>query len=88
MKSLHMNKMDTLLRYMNPWRKRVGGRENKVNLKMDETNNVDEKVRLDLANVEMIGSTWRETRRLKKDWHGNLDYHEGLVFTSEYENTV
>ena len=37
-------------------KKRVGGRENKGNLGTDEMNNIG-KLRDDLANVEMIGST-------------------------------
>ena len=34
--------MDTWLRNLSPWRKRVGGRENKGNLETDETNTIDE----------------------------------------------
>ena len=30
----------------------------------------------------------KRNTRVKKDWHENLDYHEGLVFASEYENTI
>ncbi len=36
---------------------------------------------VDLADVENDQIHLKETRRLKKDWHDNLDYHEGLVFT-------
>ena len=53
-------------------KKRVEGRENKDNLgRMKQT--PLRKLRIDLANVEMIGSTWREARRLEKNWHENLD---------------
>jgi len=67
---------------------RVGGREIKGNLETDETNTVRKKLIFDLADVEMIGSTWRETRRLKRIDKNNLDDQEGLVFISEYENTI
>ena len=47
-------------------KKRVGGRENKDNLgRMKQT--PLRKLRTELANVEMIGTTWREARRLEKD---------------------
>ena len=65
MKGLHVNKMDTWLRNLSVSRKRVGGWENKGNLgRMKQT--TLGKLRGDLADVEMIGSTWRETRRLKR----------------------
>ena len=38
------------------------------------------KPRGDLADVEMIGSTWRETRRLRRNWDDKLNDQEGLVF--------
>ena len=43
----------------------MGGLENKYNLGADETSTI-EKLRIDLADVEMIGSTRRETRWLKR----------------------
>ena len=39
-----------------------------------------EELILDLADVEMIGSTWRENTPVEKDWHDKLDDQEGLVF--------
>ena len=32
----------------------------------DETNTVEKKLRIDLANVGMIGFTWREAHRLER----------------------
>ena len=65
MERLPINKMDTWLRNLSPWRKRVGGQENKGNLgRMKQT--PLRKLRIDLANVEMIGSTWREAHRLER----------------------
>ena len=60
-----MNKMDTWLQNLNPWRKRVGGRENKGNLGQMEWIPM-RKLRNDLGDVEMIGSTWKEAHRLER----------------------
>ena len=46
---------------------RVGGRENKGNLGMDETNTGEKNLELILRMLKMIGSTWREARRLEKN---------------------
>ena len=59
----------------------MGGREKQRHLGTDETNTVEKMLRIDLANVGMTGCTWRETHRLEKNWHDNLDDQEGLVFT-------
>ena len=65
MERLLINKMDTWLRYMSPWRNK-GGRAGKTKAAWDEWNKHRwEKLRIDLANVEKIESTWRETRRLE-----------------------
>ena len=74
------------LRYLSPWRKRVGRWENKGNLgRMKQT---------PLRRTDNWScGCWRDRIHLKRDtpveqdWHDNLDYHEGLVFTLEYENT-
>ena len=51
MESLPINKMDTRLRNLSPWRKRVGGRENKGNLEWMKQTPV-RKLRADLADVK------------------------------------
>ena len=101
MKGLHVNKMDTWLRHLIPWRKRVGGREKQRQLGSDETNTVEKKLRIDLANVRMTGCTWRETRRLKridmtiliveKDWYSHRSmrtpFRKGMESTLDIEAT-
>ena len=87
MKSLHMNKMDTWLRHQIPWRKRVGGQERQRQLGDGWNKHRWESWDSILRMLKMNGSTWRVNTPVEKDWHDNLDYHEGLVFTSEYENT-
>ena len=67
-----MERLHTIKWYLNKksgsLKKRVGGRENKGNLETDETNTVQKKLILNLADVEMIGFTWRENTPVKKDW--------------------
>ena len=43
---------------------------------------------VDLADVENDRIHLKRNTPLEKDLHDNLDYHEGLVFTYEYENTA
>ena len=69
--------------------KKKGGRAGKQRqLGTDETNIVEKKLRIDLADVEMIGSTSIETHWLRRNLDDKLDDQEGFVFTSEYENTA
>ena len=56
--------MDTWLRNSSPQRRRVGGRENKGSLGRMKWAPLRE-LRIELADVEMIESTWRETHRWK-----------------------
>ena len=44
----------------------MGGREKQRQLGTAETNTVEKKLRIDLANVGMIGFTWREAHRLER----------------------
>ena len=54
-----------LIKIYESLKKRVGGQENKDNLgRMKQT--PLRKLRIDLSNVEMIGSTWREAHRLER----------------------
>ena len=80
--------MDTWLRNLSPWRKRVGGQEKQRHLGSDETNTVEKKLRIDLADGENDRIHLKRDTLVEKDWHDNLDCREGLVFTSEYENTI
>ena len=80
MENLHIHKMDTWLRYLSPWRKRVGGWENKGILgKMEQT--PLRKLRIDLADVENDRIQLKRSTPGGKNWHDNLDDQEGLVFT-------
>ena len=60
------NKMDTWLRILNHWRKRLGGREKQRQFGDGWNKHRWEELILDLADIEMIGSTWREAHRLKR----------------------
>ena len=42
---------------------------------------IEENLELILRMLKMIGSTWREARRLEKNWHDNLDKQEGLALS-------
>ena len=83
MERLHINKMDTWLRNPSPRRKRVGGWENKGNLGWKKTTPL-RKLRLDLADVEMFGSTRRGTHRLEIElrwqsrWSRRISIHIGI----------
>ena len=76
---LHMNKMDTRLRNLSPWRKREGGREKQRQAwrRMKQT-----PLR---RNDNRSWECWSDRIHLKritpvgKDWHDNLDCREGLV---------
>ena len=72
MERLHKNIKDTLLKHRIPWRKRVGGRENKGNLGTDETNTVEKNWYLILRMLK-----WSDPLEKKhtgeKDWQDNLD---------------
>ena len=100
MKRLHNNKMDAWLKYMSPWIKRVGGRENKSNLERMKRTPL-RRLELILRMLKMIGSTWREIRRLKgltktilmikKDWYSHRSmrtpFREGMESTFDFEAT-
>ena len=85
MERLHINKMDTWSRNLNPSRKQwwVGG---KTLLRMKRTPLT--------RNDNWSCWCWNDRIHLKrntpvkKDWQNNLDDQDGLVFTSEYENTA
>ena len=79
MERLPINKKDTWLRNLGPWRKK-GGRAGKTKTTWDEQNKHHwENLELILRMGRMMGSSWRETRRLeginmttsmiKKDYH-------------------
>ena len=62
--------------------RKEGGRAGKTKTTWDGwSKHCCKELRIDLANVEMIKSTWREARRMEKNWHDNLDDQEGLVST-------
>ena len=65
MESLPINKMDTRLRNLSPWRKGWEGGENKDNLGWTKQTSL-RKTRIGLAQIERIGLTWREARRLRR----------------------
>ena len=84
MERLHISNMDTRLRDLNPWRKTKGGRVGKTKTIWNGWNEPRwEELMLDLAVVEMIGSTWRKTRRWKKlkwqiRWSRRISIHIGI----------
>ena len=73
MEWLHMNWMDTRWRNLGPRRKRVGGRENKGNLEMDETNTVEKNWYLILRLLKWSASLEeRQTGWTRLAWHSRL----------------
>ena len=66
MESLHKNIKDTWLKHRIPWRKRVGGRENKGNLGTDETNTIEKNWYLILQMLQWSDPLEEKTRRLKR----------------------
>ena len=101
MEKIHMNKMDTWFRNLSPWRKGVGGQEKQRQLGDGWNKHRWEELIIDLADVEMIGSTWRETHRLKridmtisiveKDWYSHRSmrtpFRKGMESTLDIEAT-
>ena len=71
---LHKNIKDTWLKHRIPWRKRVGGRQKQRELGDGWNKHRWEELILDLADVEMIGSTWRENTPVEKEltWQSRL----------------
>ena len=83
MQSLPVNKMDTRLRNLSPWRKRVGGRENKGNLGTDETNTVEKNWYLILRMLkwsdplEEKHADWKGLTRQTR-WSRRISIHIGI----------
>ena len=85
MKRLHINKMDTWLRNMSPWRNKGGRVGKQRQLGVDEANTVEKAEWQSwvwiLRRLKMDGSAWREAHRLKrfdmtisiimKDWYSH-----------------
>ena len=81
MKKLHINKRILDLRYLSPWIKRLGGRENKYNLGTDETNNVEKTLSWSCGcwkwsdPLEEEHTGWEEIEMtnsmIKKDWYSH-----------------
>ena len=79
MERLPINKMDTRLRNLSPWRKqgREGGKI-KGNLGWMKRTPL-RKLRLNLADIENERIRLKRNTPVEKDCHDNVDYHEGLV---------